>query len=139
MDYYYKEFDKLNEELHEVMHDYPLFSEDIKELEEHEIKEINELLDKHDDFYFKKAIDKLKDLISYIKDISENIQKEYHTFDKLANVWEKVIIKDVTKEELDAINDEVKRANALIASHDIKNLREANKIMETLIKNNSTK
>ena len=139
MDYYYKEFDKLSEELHEVMHDYPLFSEDIKELEEHEIKEINELLAKHDDFYFKKAIDKLKDLISYIKDISENIQKEYHAFDKLANVWEKVIIKDVSKEELDTINDEVKRANALITSHDIKDLREANKIMEKLIKNNSKK
>ena len=134
MDYYQKEFIKLEEEFHEVMHDYPLFSEDIKEIEEKQIKEINELLDKNDDFYFKKAIDKLKDLIDYIKKTSENIKKEYDMFDTLANTWENIKITNITNKELDNINDQVKKANELIKSHNVKDLEDANKIMEGLIK-----
>ena len=89
MDYYQKEFEKLHEELHEVRLHYPLFNEDIDEIEEIKIKEINELLAKNDEFYFKKAIDKMKDLINYIKQTSTSINSEYKTFDKLAKVWKK--------------------------------------------------
>ena len=131
MDYYYKEFEKLQEEFHDVMHDYPLFSEDIKEIEEKQIKEINELLDKNDDYYFKKAIDKLKDLINYIKETSTSIKKEYDTFDKLARIWEKTEINN--KVDLNKINDQVKKANELIKSHKLSDLVEANKIMNDLI------
>ena len=134
MDYYYKEFDKLQEELHEVMHDYPLFKEDIDEIEDKKIKEINELLDKNDEFYFKKAIDKLKDLIFYIKDTSNKINNEYKKFDKLARTCSKIEIHDISDIELHTINDKVVKANELIKSHKLIDLSYANKIMEELIK-----
>ena len=134
MDYYYKEFEKLQKEFHDVMHDYPLFKEIVDEIEEKNIKEINELLGKHDDFYFKKAIDKLKDLIDYIKNTSDSIKKEYEKFDKLAGIWEKIELSKITEKELNNINDKVKKANELIKSHDIKDLVYANDIMEELIK-----
>ena len=133
MDYYYKEFDKLQKEFHEVMHDYPLFKEDITNIEEKDIKEINELLDKKDEFYFKKAIDKLKDLIEYIKTTSTSIEEEYHKFDKSASTWENIKV-SVSQKELDLINSEVKKANLLIKCHRLKDLKEANKIMDSLIK-----
>ena len=136
MDYYYKEFDKLKEEFHEVMHDYPLFTETIEEIEEKDIKELNELLDKNDEFYLKKAIRKLEDLICFVKDTSTSIKNEYAKFDKLAGVWEKIKVVDVSEKELDIINSNVKKANELIKSHNIKELKEANKILETLIKEN---
>ena len=135
MDYYYKEFLKLEEEIHDVMHDYPLFKEDIQNIEEKDIKEINELLEKNDEFYLKKAIDKLKDLIEYIKKTSTSIDDEYHKFDKSASIWEKLKF-NVSDKELELINNEVKKANELIKSHRLKDLKEANNIMDKLIKNN---
>ena len=134
MDYYYKELDKLFEEFHEVMRKYPLFKEDIDELEKRDIKEINELLEKSDEFYLKKAISKLKDLINYIKDTSESINKEYSKFDSLASTWEKTIIPFSLNKDIDIINSKVSKANELIKSHKLSDLAEANKIMEELIK-----
>ena len=134
MDYYYQEFDKLHEEFHDVMHDYPLFSETIEIIEEKNIKEINELLDKNDEFYLKKAISKLKDLIIFIKDTSTSIKEEYNKFDKSANIWEKIEISDVSEKELSDINSKVNKANELIKSHDLLDLKEANKIMDDLIR-----
>ena len=136
MDFYQEKFSKLTEEFHEVMHDFPLFLETIRDIEERDIKEINELLEKNDEFYLKKAISKLEDLIKFIKDTSESIDKEYKTFDKLARIWEKVIINDVSEQELRSINDKLKEANSLIKSHDIKDLKKANSIMEKLIHDN---
>ena len=134
MDYYYNEFSKLQEEFHDVMHDYPLFSETIKDIEEKDIKEINELLDKNDEFYLKKAISKLKDLIKYIKDTSDSIRLEYDKFDKLARTWEKIEFTNIEEKDLDNINNQVKKANELIKSHDLKDLIEANRILNNLIK-----
>ena len=136
MDYYYKELEKLQEKFHEVMHNYPLFSEDIDEIEKKDIKEINELLDKNDEYYLKSAISKLKDLINYIKTTSESIKKEYDKFDKLAGTWEKVILSNIDDKELSKINNEVRKANELIRSHNLKDISEANKILERLIKEN---
>ncbi len=136
MDYYYKEFEKLQKEFHDVMHDYPLFKETIDDIEEKDIKELNELLEKHDEYYFKKAITKLKDLIIYIKETSTTIKTSYEKFDDLAKKWEKVRIVNVSEEELNDINRKVKKANEFIKSHNIKDLLEANKIMELLIKEN---
>ena len=136
MDYYYKEFEKLQKEFHDVMHDYPLFKETIDDIEEKDIKELNELLEKRDEYYFKKAITKLKDLIIYIKETSTTIKTSYEKFDDLAKKWEKVRIVNVSEEELNDINRKVKKANELIKSHNIKDLLEANKIMELLIKEN---
>ena len=134
MDYYEKEFLKLQEEFHEVMHKYPLFKETIEEIEEKDIKEINELLEKNDEFYLKKAITKLTDLIKYVKDLSITIDKEYKKFDILASKWEKIRIINVSDKELANVNNKVHQANDLIKSHDVKEIKEANKIMELLIK-----
>lgn len=134
MDYYIKEFNDLQEEFHEVLHDYPLFSETIDDIYEKDIKEINELLEKNDEYYLKKAISKLKDIINYVKETSMSIKKEYSKFNKLANTWEKVRIVNVSDKELSIINHKVNKANELIGSHDLKDIIEANKIMESLLK-----
>ena len=139
MDYYSKEFSKLQEEFHEVMHDYPLFSETIRDIEEKDIKEINELLEKNNEYYLKRAIDKLERLIKFIKDTSESIQKEYDTFDRLAHIWEKMELVGVNDKELNDINNQVKEANLLISNHSICDLKRANSIMRELIENNSVK
>lgn len=136
MDYYYKEFEKLQNEFHEVMHHYPLFSSMIDEIEKRDIREINDLLDKNDEYYLKSAIDKLKKLINYIKTTSENIKKEYDKFDKLAGTWETIKLVNVDERELSKINNEVRKANELIRSHNLKDISEANKILERLIKEN---
>ena len=136
MDYYYKEWEKLQEEFHEVMHEYPLFSEMIQDIEDKDIKELNELLEKNDEYYLKKAISKLKDLISYIKDTSLTIKSEFTKFDELALAWEKIQITNVSIEELNEINRLVRKANELIKRHSIKDIKEANKIMTTLINDN---
>ena len=134
MNYYYNEFLKVQEEFHEVMHDYPLFRETIDSIYDKDIKEINELIEKDDEYYVKKATGKLKDLIKYIKDTSESIDSEYEIFDKLAKTWEEIKIVTDDDKYLAKINDKVCRANQLIKSHDIKEIKEANKIMEELIK-----
>ena len=136
MNYYHNEFLKLQEEFHEVMHHYPLFTETIDDIFEKDIKEINELLDKNDEFYLKKAIEKLKDLIDYIKNTSISIKKEYDEFDRLAGIWEKIEIINADEKQINEINVQVKKANELIKSHQLNDLVEANKIMEKLIKNN---
>ncbi len=136
MDYYYKEFLKLQDEFHEVMHDYPLFKETIEDIEEKDIKELNELLEKNDEYYLKEAIKKLENLIKYVKDTSITIKESYEKFDKLASVWEKVRVVNVSDKELAIINDKVRRANDYINNHDIKKIKEAINIMETLIKEN---
>ena len=134
MNYYHEEFLKVQEDFHEVMHDYPLFKETIDEIYDKDIKEINELLEKDDEFYLKKAISKLNDLIKYVKDTSESINSEYNKFDRLAKIWDKIRIVNDDDESLDKINSKVKQANTLIKSHDLHEIREANKIMESLIK-----
>lgn len=134
MNYYHEELEKLIEEFHEVMHDYPLFKEEIDNIYDKDIKEINELLDKNDEFYLKKANSKLKDLIKYIKDTSVEIDNEYKLFDKLAKEWENIKIVRDDKDFLNKINGKVKRANNLIKSHDIKEIKEANSIMYDLLK-----
>lgn len=136
MDYYYKEFEKLQEEFHETMHHYPIFFEMIQKIQERDIKEINELLDKNDEFYLKQANSKLKSLIEYIKKTNESITREYNKFDKLASEWEKITIVNASERELDRINNQVRKSNELIKSHHLKDIEEANKILETLIKEN---
>ena len=134
MNYYYQKVNKLLEEFHEVMHDYPLFKEDIDLIENRDIKEINELLEKEEEFYLKKAISKLDDLIKYIKETSETINKEYSSFSKLVDIWDKIELHNIDDKELNNINNKVIKKNNLIRSHNIKDLVEANRIMDELIK-----
>lgn len=134
MDYYYHELEKLEKELHDVLHEYPLFKEMLDEIFDKDLKEIDELLEKNDEFYLKKAISKLRDLIQYIKRTSESIDDEYQKFDRLARIWEKENVLNVPKERLDQINDKIAHCNRLIGSHDLNDLKEANKLMEEVLK-----
>lgn len=138
MDYYIHEFEKIEKEFHEVMHDYPLFKEDIDQIYDKSIKEINDLLEKNDEYYLKSAISKLKDIISYVKDTSTNIDKEYRIFDKLANEWQNIELTNISEERLNKLNDYVNKANLLIKSHDLSDIKEANKIMNSLLKESRT-
>ena len=134
MNYYLKKFEKLQEDFHEVIHDYPLFKEIIDNIYDKDIKEIEDLVNKNDEYYLKKAIDKLERLINYIKDTSTKITLEYKKFDKLVSEWNKQEFIDYSNEELDKINDKINKCNELIKSHDIKDIMEANNILEKLIK-----
>ena len=134
MNYYYQEFEKWQKEFHQALHDYPLFREMIDEIYDRDIKEINDWLDKNDEFYLKKAIDKLKDLVEYIKNTSSKIDSEYEKFDQLARLWDKSEIKNLSEKELDNLNSQIEKANELIKSHDLKLIIEANKIMESILK-----
>ena len=134
MDYYLQEFEKLQEDFHDTLHDYPLFQEMLDKIFDEDIEEIKDLLDKNDEYYLKEAIRKLERLIDYIKDTSENIKKEYDKFDTLAKKWKTKEFLNVTDKELDIINSKVIKANELIQSHDLDDIRNANKIMEELLK-----
>ena len=134
MDYYYKEFDELSKDFHEYLKKYPIFSEMIDDIFDKDIKEINELLEKNDLFYLKKAINKMKDLNNYIKDTSIDIDKQYNTFNDLCHKLNKIKINN--NQDINKINDNIKKANNLIKSHDINDLHEANNILEKIIKDN---
>lgn len=134
MDYYINELNKKEELFHDIMHEYPLFPEMIDDIFDKDIKEINDLLEKNDEYYLKEAIKKLDYLIDYIKKNSETIQKEYDKFDSLAKKWSTITLYDMTDAKLDIINGQIKKANELIKSHNIKDIREANQIMEELIR-----
>ena len=131
MDYYIKEFEELKKDFEEYLKKYPLFSEMINDIFDIDIKEINELLEKNDLFYLKKAISKMKDLNKFIKDTSLDIDKQYEIFNDLCNKLDKINIKN---QDIDKVNQMINKANTLIKSHDIKNLHEANKILEKIIK-----
>ena len=134
MDYYNQKYLKLQHDFYDVLHDYPLFSEMIDSIFENEVKEINEFLEKNDEFYLKKAIDKLERLIDYIKKTSESINHQYTIFDTLARTWEQIELVGVSEKEINMINDKVKKANELIGKHDLKSLIMANDIMDELVK-----
>ena len=131
---YYKDFEKLQEEFHENMHEYPLFEEMIDEIYEKDIKEINDLLEKNDEYYLKKAINKLSSINNYIQDTSREIDKLYKEYDKNAKIWNNFDPLPVTDEVLYDMNSRLKKANELINGHSIDELKEANRIMKELIK-----
>ena len=131
MDYYIKEFNELEKDFEETLKKYPLFQEMIDDIFDIDIKEINELLEKNDLFYLKKAINKMKDLIKYIKDTSLDIDKQYEIFNDLCKKLDKI---NITNQDIDKVNDNINKANNLIKSHNVKDLHEANNILEKIIK-----
>ena len=131
---YYHDFEKLQNEFHENMHDYPLFQEMIDEIYEKDISEINELLEKNDEFYLKKAISKLEDINKYIKDTSLEIDKLYKEYDQYARDWNEIGPLNVDDKVLNNLNNRLKRANELINSHNLNDIKEANKIMYNLLR-----
>ena len=131
MDYYIKEFEELKKDFREYLKKYPLFQEMIDDIFDIDIKEINELLEKNDLFYLKKAINKMKDLNNYIKDTSLDIDRQYNKFNDLCNILDKI---NITNQDIDKVNNNINKANNLIKSHNIKDLHEANQILEKIIK-----
>ena len=131
MDYYIKEFEELKKDFEEYLKKYPLFQEIIDDIFDIDIKEINELLEKNDLFYLKKAINKMKDLIKYIKDTSLDIDKQYEIFNDLCKKLDKI---NIINQDIDKVNQMINKANTLIKSHNIKDLHEANNILEKIIK-----
>ena len=131
MDYYIKEFEELKKDFEEYLKKYPLFQEIIDDIFDIDIKEINELLEKNDLFYLKKAINKMKDLIKYIKDTSLDIDKQYNKYNDLCNILDKI---NITNQDIDKVNNNINKANNLIKSHNVKDLHEANQILEKIIK-----
>ncbi len=134
MDYYIKEFNDLQKEFIETIKNYPLFHEMIDEIYDKDLKEINELLEKNDEYYLKDAINKLKKLIYYIKDTSEKITKEYEVFDKYSCEWEKIKFTNVDDKFLERINKKIQEANKYINHHNLADIKYANKIMYELLK-----
>lgn len=134
IDEYYRDFEKLQEEFHENMHDYPLFQEMIDEIYDKDIEEINSLLEKNDEYYLKKAIKKLENVNDYIKNTSREIDKLYSEYDQYAKYWNEIGLLNVSDSILNDMNSRLKKANELINCHNIGDIKEANRIMSSLIK-----
>jgi len=129
------DFEKIQEEFHEVIENYPIFEEDIEKIFDKDIHEVEELIEKNDEYYLKKAIRKLEDLIEYIKDTSDNINKLYKEYDKLTDIWNKLEIKkEISQRNLDRINEQVKRSNELIIAKNYEDVKEAVNLFSKTIK-----
>ena len=133
-DEYYHDFEKLIDDFHETLHEYPIFSEQINEIYDNDIKEIDELVNKNDLYYLKKAINKLNNVIDYIKDTNYKINKLYSEFDKKVIKWSELELKQKDDKLLDKLNDNINKVNILIKSHDLKDIEEANKLLDENIK-----
>ena len=131
---YYKDFEKLQERFHEYMHEYPLFQEMIDKIYDRDIEEIHELLEKNDEYYLKKAISKLDNLNDYIKETSEEIDKQYKKYDSYAREWNDIGPLNINEDVLNDLNSRLKKANKLINCHNLEDIKEANRIMHSLIK-----
>lgn len=128
-----KRIDELEKDLHENLHEYPLFQEILDDIYDKKIPEIEKLLYKNEEFYYKEAIKKLIKLNEYIKETSKDIDKQYKLFDKQAIEWNKYVYINADKSIVDSMNEKSHKANKLINSHKIEDLHEANKIMHELI------
>ena len=128
-----KRVEELEKQLHENLHEYPLFQEILDDIYDKRIPEIDKLLCKNEEFYIKEAINKLVKLNDYIKETSKDIDKQYKLFDKQAIEWNKYNYINTDKATVDMMNEKSHKANKLINSHKVSDLHEANKIMHDLI------
>ena len=135
MDSLIKDFNELQEEFHETIENYPILEDDFNDIFNYDIKEIEELLDKNDEYYLKKAISKLEDLIKYIKEMSEDIQDIFNKYDSLTKIWNELEIKkEISSNTLDKINKQVKLSNELINRKNYKDIKEAYKLLNKAVK-----
>ena len=81
-----------------------------------------------------KAIKKLENVNDYIKNTSLEIEKLYNEYDKYARIWNELSPLNVSNDILDVMNEKIKKANELIKKTNIKDIKEANKIIASLIK-----
>ena len=109
------DFNSLQEEFHETIENYPILEDDFNNIYDNDIKEIEELLDYNDEYYLKKAISKLEDLIKEIKVMSANIKMIFDKYDVLTKIWNEMEIKkEINSKTLDKINNQVKKSHELI-------------------------
>lgn len=131
----YEDFTKLQEEFHETIENYPLFEEDITRIFDKDIKDIEDLLDKNDEYYIKKAYSKLEDVIKYIKDTSTDIKTLYRKYDTLVEKWEHInLTKDCPKEKIEYANKLMMESNKLIKEKNINSIKLAVDKLEDAIK-----
>lgn len=134
-DYYYHEFDDLIDDFNKNIQNYPLFKEIIDNIYDNDIKEINDLVNKNDIFYFKKAIDKLKDLNNYIINTSNYISKIYSEFEENVKIWEEIKDKCILKDDmLDKVNSYINKANSLIKESNLDKIKLALDYLNDAIK-----
>lgn len=135
MDNLIKDFNKLQEEFHETIENYPILEDDFNNIFDNDIKEIEELLDKNDEYYLKKANSKLEDLIKNIKEMSEDIKDIFDKYDSLTKIWNSLIIKkEISERTLDKINKQVSKSNELITRKNYKDVKEAYKLLNISVK-----
>lgn len=109
------DFNSLQEEFHETIENYPILEDDFNNIYDNDIKEIEELLDYNDEYYLKKAISKLEDLIKEIKVMSVNTKMIFDKYDVLTKIWNEMEIKkEINSKTLDKINNQVKKSHELI-------------------------
>ena len=131
---YYQDFLKLSDDFHDNMKNYPLFENMLDDMDK-DLDEINELLEKNDLFYLKKAIDKLEIINKFIVDTSKEITQIYHDYNDKSNEWSKLTIKEKTSKDLiDKANDYILKANSLIKEKDLNKIRRALTYLEDAIK-----
>lgn len=130
---YYNEINNLIEEMYETLKKYPITKENIDKIFEDDLVDIQKLIDTNDEYYLKKAITKLKDLIENIKEINYYTEKYYNELDSLINKWKKIKL-NVSKEEIDIINKNIKKCNELLDTGEINDVIEIIKILNKLIK-----
>ena len=128
------EFNKLEEELHHTMENYPLLKDDI-EIYSNRINKIEEMMNDSEEYYLGSINDQIKEIINDIKVRSEKTEKLYNEYQKLAKIWEDLeISKDISENELDEINHSIKEANELITSDKYSDIIRAIEILEEQIK-----
>ena len=134
MDSLINDFNKLQEEFHETIENYPILEEDFNKIFDNDIKEIEELIDRDDEYYLKKAISKLEDLIKEIKVMSKDIKSIFDKYDSLTKTWNELEIKrEISQTLLDKINNQVKKSHELITKKNFKDVKEAYKLLNKSI------
>ena len=128
-----KRVEELQDMIHENLHEYPLFQEMLDEIYDKKFPEIEKLLIKNEDFYIREAIKKLDKLNDYIVNTSKEIDKQYQIFDKQAEEWNKYTYINADQDIVNQMNERSRKANKLINSHKLEDLREANSIMKDLV------
>ena len=135
MDNLIKEFNQLQEEFHETIENYPILEDDFNNIFDRDIKEIEELIDKNDEYYLKKANSKLEDLIVYVKEMSEDIKDIFNKYDSLTKIWNNLEVKkEISQSILDNINKQVKLSNELIIRKNYSDIKEAYKLLNKSVK-----
>ena len=128
------DFDKLQEEFHETIENYPILEDDFNKMFDNDIKEIEELIDCNDEYYLKKANSKLETMIKEIKKMSKDIKDIFDKYNSLTIIWNNLQIEsEISEKVLNRINKQVKTSYELITKKNYKDVEEAYKLLSKSI------